>query len=122
MPIYQEPQSFIYIDSAATTSFTAQPSRYYVVDTAHAAVTCTLPPNIPVGQVVTVQNAPANGAQMGGPVNGNNLTIQTTSPEVFDDGGTSQGLGPPSSLITAAARTYNPTGGIAQAGYDGWAH
>ena len=53
---------------------------------------------------------------------GNNLTIATTSPEVFDDGSTSQGLGPPSSEITAAARTYFPTGTDSQAGFNGWCH
>lgn len=122
MPIYQQAQAFAYIDSAVTTSFTASPSTYYVVDTAAAPVTCTLPPGIAIGQVVTVQNAPASGFQQGGTVPGNNLVINTTSPEVFDDGTASQALGPPTSMITAAARTYYPTGPSAQAGFNGWIH
>lgn len=122
MPVYQEAQSFTYIDSAVTTDFTAAPSTYYVVDTKVAAVTCHLPAAVPVGKVITVQNAPAGGAQVGGTNAGNNLTITTTSPEVFDDGSTSQGLGPPSSPITAAARIYYPTGTGSQAGFNGWIH
>jgi hypothetical protein len=122
MPIYQEPQLMAYIDSAITSVVTAVTDTYYVVDTAMTAVSVTLPPGIPVGQVITIQNAPNNGPQMGGTVPGGNVTILTTSPEVFDDGTTSQVLGPPTSMITAACRTYYPTGGVAQAGFAGWAH
>jgi len=122
MPIYQDPQLMVYINSAVTSVLTASPDTYYVVDTAMTAVTITLPPGIPAGQVITIQNAPNNGPQLGGTVPGSNVNIRTTSPEVFDDGTTSQALGPPATMITAAARTYYPTGGIAQAGFSGWAH
>jgi hypothetical protein len=122
MPLYQKAQAIVTINSATTTMVTATPDTFYLIDTATAAVTVTLPASVEPGSVVSVQNFPAGGFQVGGTVVGNNLTIQTTSPETFDDGGTSQGLGPPSSEITAAARTYFPTGTDSQAGYNGWVH
>jgi len=122
MPICQAPQLMVYIDSAVTSVLLASPDTYYVVDTVMTAVTITLPPMLPVGQVITIQNAPNNGLQMGGTAPGNNVNILTTYPETFDDGTASQALGPPTSTITAAARTYYPTGGVAQAGFAGWAH
>lgn len=122
MAISQAAQAMVYVDSSLNTVVEAVAGTYYVVDTAFAAVVIQLPPGAALGEVITVKNAPNNGAQMGGSVPGNNLTITTTSPEVFDDGSTSQGLGPPATLITAAARTYYPTGPGAQAGFNGWVH
>jgi hypothetical protein len=122
MPIYEQAQAQAYIDSSVTTSFTASPGTDYTIDTATAAVTATLPAAGTIGQVITLRNAPANGPQMGGTVTGNTLTILTTSPETFDDGTSSDTLGPPTSMITAACRTYYPTGPGTQAGFNGWVH
>jgi hypothetical protein len=122
MPLYQNAQEIIEVDSSVTTLLDAQPGCFYIIDTSAAAVTVVLPAGIAIGDVITVQNFPAGGFQVGGTVAGNNLVIDTTSPELFDDGSSSQTLGPPTSAITAAARTYYPTGPGSQAGFNGWVH
>lgn len=122
MPLYQEAQIVVYIDPSLTPVLPSGVSILYRVDTSKGDFLLILPAGIPVQQVVTVQNFPAGGPQVGGTVVGGNVTVQTTSPETFDDGSTSQVLGPPVSPITAATRTYMPTGTGSQAGYNGWMH
>lgn len=115
-----------YVDSAVTTSFTAQPDVYYVIDTATAGVTVTLPTGTAIGHSIVIANAPANGPQRGGVVAGNNLTIDPGAGETIE-GNASDTLGPPTSTVTAATRQYFPTGansgsGAGQAGFTGWMH
>ena len=43
MPLYQKAQSIVTINSATQTSVSAVPDTFYLVDTATAAVTITLP-------------------------------------------------------------------------------
>jgi hypothetical protein len=122
MPNYQGSIEMVYIDSASETLVDAQEGFAYVIDTAVHAVTIVLPSGIEPGEVVTIWNAPAGGLQLGGTNPGHNVTVQTMSPEEFDDGTFSQVLSAPTSMITAAARTYFPTGSDSQAGFNGWCH
>jgi len=115
------------IDSGSETSFTASLDTYYIIDTASAAVTVTLPVGADSdGHWVIIQNSPAGGYQVGGTVAGNSITIQSQSSEdITTTGTTSESLGPPTSTVTAACRRYFPTGansgtGSGQAGITGW--
>lgn len=111
-----------YIDSAATTTFTAATDTYYVVDTAAAAVTAILPAGVALGHWIVIQNAPANGFQLGGTTAGNNVTVQGSSGETFE-GTTTDTISPPTSTVTAAAHKFFPAGGSPSPGWTGggWA-
>ena len=115
------------VDSGSVTSFTASLDTYYVIDTATAAVTVTLPVGASSdGHWLIIQNAPADGYQVGGTVAGHDITIQTqASEDLVITGQTSQTLSAPTSTVTAACKRYFPTGansgtGAGQAGITGW--
>ena len=97
-----------YIDSNVTTSFTAVSDTYYVVDTAIAAVTITLPIGVTIGHQIVIQNAPATGPQLGGVTVGHNITVNGGSGETVEGG--SDTIVPPTTLTTPASRKYFPVG------------
>jgi hypothetical protein len=111
-----------YLDSALVTSVDAQVDHYYVVDTAAAAVQITFPAGVGIGHWIIVQNAPANGPQLGGTA-GHDITIRPGPGETIE-GRPQDVLGPPRSEVTAAARPYHPTGeAAANSGFGpGWMH
>lgn len=98
-----------YVDSSVTTSLTASVNTLYVVDTAAAAVTVTLPSAVAIGNWVVIVNAPANGPQMGGTAPGNNITVAASGGETIE-GSSTFTRHPPTSLVTAATSKFWPAG------------
>lgn len=119
---YLQALTLVYVDSASTASLTAAADTYYIVDTATAAVTITLPSGIAIGHWIVVQNAPASGFQMGGAVTGSNVTVAAGSGETLE-GASTDTVVPPVSTVTAAAHKYFPVGAAAAtSGFGaGWA-
>lgn len=110
--------TWAYVNSASTTAFTAVNSTGYVVDTAAAAVTVTLPTGIAAGGFVVIKNWPAGGPQFGGS-GGHNITIQAGAGEAIDQGTVT--LNPPTSPATAATSKMVPTGAAGGGfGSPGW--
>jgi hypothetical protein len=127
MTSYLPATTVVDVDSADTTSLDAELDTYYIIDTATAGVTITLPDGASSdGHWVIIQNAPAGGFQVGGSVAGNNVTIETSgSDDLVIAGSSSESLGPPTSTVTAACKRFFPTGnnsgtGAGEAGITGW--
>lgn len=99
--------TWVYINSASTTAFTAANLTAYVVDTAAAPVTVTLPTGVAAGGFIVIKNWPAGGPQFGGS-GGSNVTIQAGAGEAIDQGSVT--LNPPTSAATAATSKMVPTG------------
>jgi hypothetical protein len=100
----------VYVDSAVTTSLTMAIDHYYVVDTAVAAVTLTLPTGVNIGHWIVIQNAPANGPQLGGGTVGNNINVKSGTGETVEGSKNDSALSPPTGPTTAKGRIYFPTG------------
>ena len=110
--------TWVYINSASTTAFTAANLTADVVDTAAAAVTVTLPTGVAAGGFVVVKNWPAGGPQFGGS-GGSNVTIQAGAGDAMDQG--TVPLNPPTSAATAATSTMVPPGAAGGGfGSPGW--
>jgi hypothetical protein len=113
----------VYVDSALTVAFEADPNVWYVVDTAAHPVTATMPVGVGIGHWVIISNAPVGGAQQGGTARGNSVTVCAGPGETME-GRPSETIGPPTGLTTAACRPYHPTGSAAaSSGFGpGWMH
>lgn len=124
-PTLLDVPTFVYVDSARTTSVTAEVDTYYVVDTASAAVTITFPTGVALGHWIVVQNAPAGGLQLPGGSNpGHDVTLVAGNGETFE-GDSSVTVSAPMSRTTAACRQYFPVDPrwAGQSGFGaGWAH
>ena len=105
---YLQSLTQVYVDSSITTTLTATVDTYYVVDTAVAAVTITLPVGVPIGHCIVVQNAPATGFQLGGSTTGHNVTVNAGGSETIEGG--SATVVPPTTAATPAAQKYFPVG------------
>lgn len=99
----------VYVNSATTTSLTASVNTLYVIDTAHAGVTLTLPSGVAIGNWVVVINAPAGGFQMGGTAAGNGVTVAASGGETIEGNATFNRKAP-TSLITAGTSKFWPAG------------
>jgi hypothetical protein len=110
--------TWAYVDSGSTTALTAAVDTGYVIDTATALVTVTLPTGTPAGHTVIIKNWPLGGPQFGGIVTGHNVTVQAGPGESIDQG--TDTVNPPTTPQTAATHKLVSTGPAGWGAGTGW--
>lgn len=120
--LWYPPWTFELFSGGATIY--ALPNVWHIVDTSSGLpVTVVLPSGLDVGCRICIQNAPANGYQMGGTNPGATITIEASNGETIE-GASSVTLGAPTSSTQTKGPAFYPTGAFAaESGFGaGWLH